>query len=70
MTEAEAIAKAKEVVEGSGWPWIEPIAAFSLTEKQQRFWRIVTCSDARGPNAWAEFNAETGELLGKGYIPR
>lgn len=72
MTREEALAKARAVAEQEGWAWTEPADA---TFRRAWFgkggrWEIFSNAKGLGAKARVVIDAETGEVLEKGYIPR
>jgi len=72
ITEQEAIARAKKVVKEQGWAWVEPART---NFRRQWFgkggkWEIYSHAYGLGAMARVVLDAETGEVLDKGYISR
>ena len=72
MSEAEAIDRAKRIAQGEGWAWAEPAEATLYRAWFGKGGRWVIFSNARGLGAKARvvIDAQTGEVLEKGYVPR
>ena len=72
LTEQEAIERAKQVAREQGWGWGEPVLAslqrpwFGPGGK----WTVRTNTQRLGGNARVVIDAQTGEILEKGYLPR
>ncbi len=72
ITEADAIARAREVASAEGWAWVEPAQA---TLRRAWFggggkWEIHSNAHGLGAKARVVLDAVTGEVLDKGYVPR
>ena len=72
MTKQEAIARAKQFALAQGWAWVEPVRA---EFRRQWFgkggkWEVYSHASGLGAMARVVLDAETGEVMDKGYIPR
>ncbi|MGH7675317.1 MAG: PepSY domain-containing protein [Gemmatimonadales bacterium] len=74
MTQEEAIDRAKQVADEQGWGWAEPVMArlsrpwFGLGKGGK--WEIFSNVQRRGGNVRVVIDAQTGDVLEKGYMPR
>jgi hypothetical protein len=72
MTAEEAIALTRKLAEERGWPWYEPVDAWSSRHYWlwgRRYWHVFANANCRGLNTWAMIDDETGEILKAGYQP-
>ena len=74
LNEAEAIARAQALARELGWAWVEPTHA-SLRKpwfgKGPWHWHVVShYGGGLGTMARVVLDAETGEVLDKGFISR
>jgi hypothetical protein len=69
ITKDEAIKIAKELAAAAGWTWVDPVSVM-LTTGARKKWEILTNNQSRGVNVRVVIDAETGEVLTKGYNPR
>jgi len=71
-TEAEAIELAKRIALEQGWGWVEPAEAiwhpawFGNGGK----WEVYSNAKGLGAKARVVIDAQTGEVLEQGYVPR
>ena len=73
LTEDKAIALARQVAYGQGWPWLEPVRARlqrSGFSTGPSVWVVTTNDEFRGMNVRIVLDAYTGDVREKGYIPR
>jgi hypothetical protein len=72
MSEQEAIARAKQVVQEQGWPWVEPAQATLRRAWLGRggTWTIFTNAKGLGTKSRVVLDARTGAVLETGYVPR
>jgi hypothetical protein len=72
ITEQEAINLARKAAEDEGWPWLEPGMAtwhptwFGRGSK----WEVFSFAFGLGSKVRVVVDAQTGEILEKGYVPR
>jgi hypothetical protein len=72
ISEAEALRRAKQVAEEQGWIWVDP----AMTTLRRRWfgpggrWEIFSNTQALGAKVRVVLDAESGDVLEKGYIPR
>jgi hypothetical protein len=69
LNEQQAIETAKQVAAKEGWTWKEPVRA-RLQGGARKAWEILSNSQSRGVNVQVVLDAETGEIIRKGYNPR
>jgi hypothetical protein len=72
ITEAEAIDRAKRVALEQGWAWIDPA---HTTLRSPWFgkggkWEIFSNAAGLGAQVRVVLDAQTGDVLEKGYVPR
>jgi len=72
LSEAEAIRLAKQLAEENGWRWLDPAYA---TLRRRWFgpggrWEILSNAAGMGPKVRVILDAQSGQVLEKGYIPR
>lgn len=70
MTESEALALARGVAEGQGWPFLEPV---SITFRRRWFrrggiWTILTHVSVMGGNVGITLDDMTGQVLEKRFL--
>lgn len=72
ISEAEAIARAKQVAEEQGWAWVEPAhASFRAAWLGKGGkWEVRSNAQGLGAKARVVLDGETGAVLEKGYVPR
>jgi hypothetical protein len=72
MTEQEAIERAKQIATEEGWGWLEPgegiwhPAWFGKGGK----WEVYSNAKGLGAKVRVVIDAQSGEVLEKGYVPR
>jgi hypothetical protein len=72
ISEEEAIAKAAQVAAEQGWSWIAPARATLRRDwlgKGGR-WEVFSHTQGLGPKVRVVLDAESGEVIERGYIPR
>ena len=72
ISEAEAIRLAKQLAEEKGWGWLDPAHA---TLRRPWFgpvgrWEILSNAAGKGPQVRVILDAQSGQVIEKGYIPR
>lgn len=72
MSEAEAIRVAKQLADEMGWGWLDPAYA---TLRRRWFgpggrWEILSNAVGKGPKVRVILDAQSGQVIEKGYIPR
>lgn len=72
MTEREAIDRAKQVAHDQGWGWAEPAYAtlYRSWFRKGGKWEIFSDARGLGTKVRVVIDAQTGDVLEKGYIPR
>jgi hypothetical protein len=72
MTEAEAIARARETAEAKGWAWVEPTTSLFRRGWFGRAGKWEVSSNAKGLGARVRIVIDdaTGKVARAGYIPR
>jgi len=72
MTEAKAVARAREIAQAKGWAWVEPATAlfrcgwFGRPGK----WEISSNAKGLGARVHIVLDDSTGAVLKEGYVPR
>lgn len=72
ISEAEAIRLAKHLAEENGWGWLDP----AYTTLRRRWfgpggrWEIQSNAAGKGPKVRVILDAQSGQVIEKGYIPR
>jgi hypothetical protein len=72
ISEAEAILLAKQLAEEKGWGGLDPAYA---TLRHPWFgpggrWEILSNTAGKGPKVRVILDAQSGQVIEKGYIPR
>jgi len=70
MTSDEAITKARALAEHEGWLFREPASARLVTRSGQRRWEVMSNAHALGAKVRVVLDADSGEVIDKGYVPR
>ena len=70
ITKTRAAEIAKKACTNENWTWIEPVSIDGGLFGLRRRWIVRTNSRADGCNATVVISKLTGEVVGKGYIPR
>jgi hypothetical protein len=73
MTSEEAIEKAREIADAEGWSWRTPVAV----SVRRRYYlvgpreiHVTTGAGSLGASVRVVFDAETGAVVQRGFIPR
>jgi len=72
LSEEQAVARAKEVAAEEGWAWADPAQATlrrAWLGKGGK-WEILSNAQGMGAKVRMVIDAETGEVLSKGHVPR
>jgi hypothetical protein len=72
ISEAEAIRLAKQLADEKGWGWLDPPYA---TLRRPWFgpggrWEIFSNAAGKGPKVRVVLDAQSGQIIDQGYIPR
>src|SRR5262245_36733525 len=71
MTEADAIAAARDVAAAEGWTWREPVVAKRERLGDSRVvWRVVTNAGSRGCSVRVVVEDGTAHVISKAFLPR
>jgi len=72
ISEDEAVRLARKLAEENGWGWLDPPYT---TLRRQWFgpggrWEIFSNAAGKGPKVRVVLDAQSGQIIEKGYIPR
>jgi hypothetical protein len=72
IDQAGAVHRARQLAEAQGWTWVEPAVA---TLRRRWFgrggrWEVCSNAHALGAKVRVVLDAESGQVLEQGYIPR
>lgn len=73
LTKDEALSIARAEAEREGWPWIEPVLATPEShgfDSPRGCWRFMTNARVLGGNVNVLVDAETGDIIQKGFVRR
>ena len=73
MTKEEVLQIARQVAEDERWPWDEPVLVQEQTRgfwNRRKVWEVRTNTKLIGRNVFLEIDAETGDVISKGFCPR
>jgi hypothetical protein len=72
ISQDEAIRRARQLARELGWAWQEPVTAVLRRRwfRADGRWEILSNLLARGAKVRIVLDADSGEVVGKGYVPR
>jgi len=73
MNKDEVIERARQTAIQENWTWQEPISAICRMKylvAGRKIWYVRSNVKKRGCNVYVDIADDTGEILGKGFMPR